>query len=172
MVETIFSSPLFIDIILPFLLVFTLVFAILDKTKLLGEEKRQVNAIMSLVIGIILISFPFARDIIVKLIPFLVVALVILFVFMLIYGFVSGKKEGDVLNKGLKITLGILAGLAVVVAVLWITGAWDYVYEMAVEGDYAGKIWINLLLIAIIGGAIAIVLSTGGKGGSSGSSVT
>lgn len=165
MAETIFSSPIFMDIILPFLLVFTLVFAVLDKTKLLGEGKRQINAIISLVVGLILMGFPFAREIVVKLIPFLVVSLVILFVFMLIFGFVSGKKEGDVLGFGLKIALGIIFGLAVVVAVLWITGAWDYVYEFAVEGEYAGKIWVNFILIAIIGGAIAIVLSSGGKSG-------
>ncbi len=165
MAETIFSSPIFMDIILPFLLVFTLVFAILDKSKLLGEGKRQINAITSLVIGLILIGFPFAREIIVKLIPFLVVSLVILFVFMLIFGFVSAKKEGDVLNKGLKIALGIIFGLAVIVAVLWITGAWENIYNFIVEGGYADKIWINLILIAIIGGAIAIVLSSGGKSG-------
>ena len=99
MVETIFSSSIFTDIILPFLLVFTLVFAILDKSKLLGEGKRQINAIMSLVIGLILIGFPFAMEIIVKLIPFLAVSLVILFVFMLLFGFISSKKEGDVLNN-------------------------------------------------------------------------
>ncbi len=167
MVETIFSDPIFVDIILPFLLVFTLVFAILDKTKLLGEGKKQINAIMSFVIGIILIGFPFARNIIIKLIPFFVVSLVILFVFMLLYGFISAKKEGDVLNKGLKIALGIIFGLAVIVAVLWITGAWDYIYNAVVERDYAGKILINFLVIAIIGGAIAIVLTSGKKSGGS-----
>ncbi len=168
MAETIFSSPIFIDIILPFLLVFTLVFAVLDKSKLLGEGKRQINAIISLVIGIILIGFPYARDIVVKLIPFLVVSLVILFVFMLLYGFISGKKEGDVLSFGLKIALGIIFGLAVVVAVLWVTGAWDFIYDYTVKGEFAGKIWVNALLIAIIGGAIAIVLSSGGKSEKSG----
>ena len=169
MAETIFSSSFFIDVILPFLLVFTIVFAILDKTKLLGEGKRQINAIVSLVVGLILIAFPFARDIIVKLIPFLVVSLIILFIFMLLYGFISGKKDGDVLHKGLKITLGILAGLAVIVAVLWITGAWDYIYQVVVEGELSETIWINVVLVAIIGGAIAVVLSTGKKETSSSS---
>jgi hypothetical protein len=169
MVESIFSEPIFLEYILPFLLVFTLVFAVLDKSKLLGEGKRQINAILSLVIGLILIGFPFARDIIVRLIPFLVVSLVILFVFMLLYGFVSGKKEGDVLSKGLKIALGIIFGLAVIVAVLWITGAWDKIVDFTVGGDHAGTIWINALMILVIGGAMAVVLSTGGKEKSSAS---
>ena len=163
MVESIFSEPIFLEYILPFLLVFTLVFAVLDKTKLLGDGKRQINAIISLVMGLILIGFPFARDVIVRLIPFLVVSLVILFVFMLLYGFVSGKKEGDVLGKGLKIALGLIFGLAVVVAVLWITGAWDKIVDVVVIGEYSGKIWVNLLLVIIIGGAMAVVLSSGEK---------
>ena len=71
MVESVFAEPIFMEYVLPFLLVFTLVFAILDKTKLLGEEKRQINAIMSLVIGLILLAFPAPREIIVKLMPFL-----------------------------------------------------------------------------------------------------
>jgi len=163
MVSTIFSEPIFIEYILPFLLVFTLVFAILDKTKLLGEGKRQINAIVSLVIGLILIGFPYAQGVIVKLIPFLAVSLVVLFIFMLMFGFISGKKEGDVLNKGLKIALSIILGLAVIVAVLWATGSWDYVYNLFVEGEYSGKIFFNILLLAIIGGAIAIVLATSEK---------
>ena len=164
MVESIFAGEIFMEYILPFLLVFTLTFAILDKTKLLGEGKRQINAIISLVIGIILIGFSTAQQIIVRLIPFFAVSLIVLFVFMLLYGFMSGNKDGDVLSKGLKIALGIIIGLAVIVAVLWITGAWDVIYDTLIGKDSAGKIWLNVLLIALIGGAMAIVLSSGGKG--------
>jgi len=166
MVEAIFSYPFFMQGVLPFLLVFTLVFAILDKSKLLGEGKRQINAIISLVIGLILIGFPYPREIIVNLIPFLAVALVVLFVFMLIYGFISGKKEGDVLNKGLKIALGIIFGLAVIVAVLWVSGVWSDVVDILVKSEYAGKIWLNLLVLLIIAGAIAVVLSSDKKSSS------
>ena len=135
MVESIFAEPIFMEYILPFLLVFTIVFAVLDKTKLLGEGKRQINAIISFVVGLILLGFEESKMVIVKLIPFFAISLIILFVFMLLYGFVSGKKEGDVLNKGLKITLGVIVGLAVVVAVLWATGAWDPIYEFLLEGE-------------------------------------
>ena len=147
----------------PFLLVFTLVFAVLDKTKLLGEGRRQINSIISLVIALVLIGFEQPRDMIVKLIPFLAVSLVILFVFMLMYGFVMGRDKGDVLHKGVKIALGIIVSLAVVVAVLWASGAWDKIYNTVIGSDYAGKIWVNVLIIVIIGGAMAVVLSTGGK---------
>jgi hypothetical protein len=163
MVNSIFSHPWFLDFILPFLLVFTLIFAILDKSKMLGEDKRQINALVSLVIAIIFITFPFAREIVVKLIPFLVVCIVILFVFMLIFGFITAKKEGDMLNKGLKIALGIIFGLAVIVAVLWITGAWERIYQWVKDEGYAENIILNVFMLVVIGGAIAVVLSSGGK---------
>ena len=166
MVESVLSESIFMDFIFPFLLVFTLVFAILDKTKLLGEGKRQINAIIALVVGLILIGFPYPRGIIVKLVPFLAVALVILFVFMLLYGFVMGKKDGDVLNKGVKIALGIIVALAVVVAVLWASGSWDGVYDFLTK-EGSGAIWMNTLIIVVIGGAMAIVLASGGKNKSS-----
>jgi hypothetical protein len=52
----------FYDVVLPFLLTFTLVYAILDKTRVFGEEgegkghpKRNLNAIIALVIGMLVI---------------------------------------------------------------------------------------------------------------------
>jgi len=163
MVDSILSSEIFVEIIFPFLLVFTLTFAVLEKSKLLGDGKRQINALISLSVALMLIAFEYPRDVIVKLTPFLAVSLVILFIFMLMYGFVSGKKEGDVLNKGLKITLGVIVGLAVIVAVLWATGAWDKIYSFLLGGD-SSKIWVNVLIIVIIGAAMAMVLATSGKG--------
>ena len=162
MVESVFAEPIFLEYILPFLLVFTLSFAILDRTKILGDGKKQINAIMSLVIGLILIGFPFARDVVVKLIPFFAVALVVLFVFMLLYGFVSGKEK-DVLHRGTKVALLILLSIAVITALLWATGWWEKIYDTLVNGKNTAQIWMNVLLIAIIGGALAIVLATGEK---------
>jgi len=40
------------DVLLPFILVFTLVFAILQKAKLFGEEKKNINVIVALVMGL------------------------------------------------------------------------------------------------------------------------
>jgi len=164
MVDSIFSHPWFVDFILPFLLVFTLIFAILEKSKLLGEEKRQINAIVSLVIGLIFVSVGYGTGIIVQLSYFLVVCIVILFVFMLIFGFATNKTQGDMLNKGLKIALGIIFGIAVIVAVLLITGWWDIIYDFVTNRGLGQTILINLFILAIIGGAIAVVMSSGGKG--------
>lgn len=163
MVEPILISPFFTDYILPFVLVFTLIFAILQKTQLLGEGKKQINAILGLIVGLILIAFPSARDIVVQLMPFLAVSAVVLFVFMLLYGFVMGSTDGDVLHKGVKIALGIILGLALITVLLYISGYWDPIWDFMFNRSGSGQIWVNVFLVVIIAGAIAAVVSSKDK---------
>ncbi len=157
MVEPIFISGFFLDYVLPFVLVFTLIFAILSKTKLLGEDKKQINAIIGLIVGIILLAFPFARNVVVQLMPFLAVSAVILLVFMLMYGFIWGKSE-DVLDKGMKITLAIIFSLGLITALLFITGWWTPVYDFVFGRSGGSQVWINGLLIIILAVAIIAVI--------------
>ena len=159
---TILSNPFFIEQVLPFLLVFTLVFAILDKTKVLGEGKRQVNAIIAFVIGIILIAFPGPRDLIVNLMPLLAIIAVVMLVFLMFYGFAGGKPE----DKWVKIVFGGLVGLALIVALLVFTGYWESVLG-AVSGGEGSGLAANVIFILIIIAAVAIVLWKGKGGGSS-----
>lgn len=166
MAETILSSPFFTELVLPFLLVFTLVFAILDKIKILGEGKRQINAIVAFVIGLILLAFPYPRDIIVNLMPLLAVMVVVLLVFILLFAFASGEKEVK-MPKGLKITFGILIALVLIIALVVFTGYGDFILN-AITGGEGSSLLSNLFFIAIIGGAIAVVLATGKEGGSTG----
>ncbi len=161
---TILSHPFFTEQILPFLLVFTLIFAILDKTKILGE-RRQINAIIAFVIGLLLIAFPYPRDIIVGLMPLLAVMAVVILVFMILYGFASTGKEFT-MNKYLKIAFGILIGLALTIAVLVLTDSWGTVVE-AILGGRGAEIATDIFFILIIIAAIVAVLATGKKRGES-----
>lgn len=165
MPEPIFIAPYFLDFILPFVLIFTLIFAILQKTQLLGEGKRNIDALIGLVIGLMLIAFPVARSIVVLLMPFLAVSAVILLVFMLLYGFIIGKKDGDVLGDKWKWTLGAVLTITLVIFLLMITGYWDYVNYNFFNYN-SGFYWINGIFIVIIVGAIIAVLR-GEKGSSS-----
>jgi hypothetical protein len=165
MAAPIFINSFFMDYILPFVLVFTLVFALLEKTKILGEDKKQVDSLVALIIGIILIAFPFARDIVVELMPFLAVSVAILLVFMLLYGFIYGQT--DKMEKGIKTALLIIGSLALITVLLIITGAWDYIYSMLFERTVGSQILINVLLLVVIAGAIiAVVSGKSGKGSS------
>ncbi len=169
MATPILISGIFLDYILPFVLVFTLIFAILQKTQLLGEKKKQVDALIGLVVGLILIAFPFSRNIVVELMPFLAVSAVILLVFMLMYGFIFGKK-GDIFGeiKWIKVVLGIILALALITVLLMITGWWDSVYDFFFNRESSTQLWINVLLFASLIGAIIAVLLGKGESGSSG----
>ncbi|MFH1711450.1 MAG: hypothetical protein ABH840_04020 [Nanoarchaeota archaeon] len=159
-IETIFTNPLFSQIILPFLLVFVLVFAILDKTKLLGDGKRQINAIISLVIALIFLGFAQAVGIVVNLIPVVSVVLVIILVFYLMLGFVFNDESGLRINKGMKIAGGIIVFLILIVAVLVVTDYWSKFLSFFSGGGS----WVStLIMVAAIIGALAVVLATGKK---------
>src|SRR3989338_5371997 len=86
--STIFSTPL-AQMALVFVLVFTIVFAILQKSKILGDGKKQIDALVALSIALLVISVAYALKIISGLAPFLAVGLVIILVFMLLTGMVS-----------------------------------------------------------------------------------
>lgn len=158
--DTIFSSSLFQGIIFPFALVFVLVFAILDKSKLLGEGKRQINAIVSLVIALIFVSFSRAVGIVVGLMPFLAVMLVIILVFYLMIGFVFNNEKAFTPNRGIKIAGGIIVFVALLIAVAVVTGYWDKILSLLQGG---GTLASTIIMLAVIGGALAVVLGSDKK---------
>ena len=43
------------DVLLPFLLIFTIIFAILQKTKILGEDKKNLNVVVAVVVGLLVV---------------------------------------------------------------------------------------------------------------------
>ena len=43
------------DIMLPFLLIFVIIFAILQKTKILGEGKKNFNVVVALIVGLLVV---------------------------------------------------------------------------------------------------------------------
>ena len=159
---SIFNYGLFRGIILPFLLVFTVVFAILERLKLFGEEKRQINALISLFIAVITVTFTYQSAVIVNLVPFLAVAVIVILIFMLLYGFVApvDKEKGLTLPKPLYIAFGVLIGIALVIAVLWATDFLDAVSFFIFKSEFSGVILTNVILIAAIVGAFILVLKS------------
>ena len=162
---TVLSSPFFVEGVLPFLLVFVLVYAVLQKSKILGDEKKQINAIVSLVIGLIVISFSNYVGIIVNLIPILAVGLVIILVFLLLWGIVFVGGEEFKVPGWVRMGFGGLAFIAILIASLIFTGAWDY-FKDYLSGD--STLFTNIIFLVIVGIAIAVVVGFGGKGGEKG----
>jgi energy-coupling factor transporter transmembrane protein EcfT len=147
---------------------FVLVFAILEKINIFGKEgeKKQVHAILALVIALIFVGAVFPKIVVANLIQFMTVGLVIIFVGLIMWGFASGEGK---FPDGMVKPLGVIIGLAVVFAVLWATGAGGPLVEgiktffnFLFNSSWSGAFWGNALLIGIIGIVVAVVL-IGGK---------
>ena len=150
----------FTTYVYPFILVFVLVFAILDRIKILGEGKRQINAIVALVIALMFITFGNAVNIVVYLMPFLGVFAVIILIFLILFGFIYADKDEFKLPNGVKIAGGIIVLVALAIAILIVTGFWETLKGLFSSGN---SITTSVIMIVIIGGALALVLSTGKK---------
>lgn len=158
---TILSHPLMVGTVLPFILVFTLIFAILQKTKILGDGKKQIDALVALAIGLIVVSFGYATGIIISLIPVLAIGTVVLLIFMLLYGMVFKAGEFAIHDK-VKWTIGILAAIAVIIATMVATGAWGYVVDLFNTGGTGSFNVTNLIFVVIVAIAVALVVMGGG----------
>ena len=155
---TFLSHPLVVEVILPFLLVFTVVFGILQKSEIFGKGKRQIDAIVALVIGLLVISFGKAIGIIVQLSAFLAVALVVVLVFMLLVGSFNKEGDSDEIFGKIKWVIGIPILVAFFAAVLYIVGIWDFIWENIIVLGSGGDWIMNIVFVLIIAGAIWVVL--------------
>ena len=91
----IFANPFFVYLLLPFLLVFVIVFSILQKAKILGEDKRAADVIVAMVIAFIFVGVSSVVDVTLKFIPIISLFLILILGFLLLFGFVGIKIEGN-----------------------------------------------------------------------------
>mgnify|MGYP001606877045 CR=1 FL=1 len=148
--------------ILPFLLVFFIVFAVLQKTKLLGDGKKQLDALVSFVIGLIFVGAVFPKLVVGNLILFMTVSLVIVFVILILWGFATGG-EAKIESKGMKWLAGIILFVAVVIAVLWATGYAQEVSDLLFSQNWSNTFWTSVSFIVVIAIALAMILKGSGK---------
>ncbi len=156
----VFAETILMTMILPFLLIFVIVFAILERSNLLGEGKHQINAMLGLIIGFILIGFPVPRDMVVAIMPWIAVGAAVMLVFFILYGFVGGDLSKE-MPKELKIIFSILIGLFTLGVVIFTTGidkiigGWISGGENILSGVF--------VVILVIGAIVWVVLSNNDK---------
>lgn len=80
-------------IALPFLLIFTLSFAILEKTKILGNKQKNLNTIVSFVLGLLFIQNVYLVESLQIFLPKIAYALLFFLMFLLLMGVFTGKAE-------------------------------------------------------------------------------
>ncbi len=165
----IFQSEIMTNFLYPLLLMFVLIYAILEKINLFGKEgeKKQIHIIISLVISLIFVAAVFPKIIVANLIQFLTITLTIIFVSLMIWGFISGKGE---FPEKMRTPLGILLGIALLFAVIWAAGlnsslavAFQNFFGFLFSSSWSASFWTNLVIILVVAGVIAIVLWKGAQ---------
>lgn len=147
------------DVILPFLLVFTLVFAILEKTKILGTEKlegkeftkKNLNAIAAFAISFLVIASTKLVAVINQTMSQVVLLLILAICFLLLVGVFFGSKEFTLENyPGWTKFFMVLMFIGIVLIFL---NALDWLKYILYLIESAGTGWgatILLLIIVII----------------------
>lgn len=158
------------DVVLPFLLVFTIVFAIFEKTKVLGTEeiegkkytKKNLNAMSAFVIAFITIASSKLVEIITTVSSQVVILLLLSVFFLLLVGSFFKEGEGVFLQKGWNITFMIIMFIGIVLifssAIKMDDGtSWlEYGFNWLAD-HWNSEAVASVILLAIIAGIIIYV---------------
>lgn len=99
----------FFDYILPFLLIFALVFGILTKINIFKENKA-INAIIALAVGLMALQFGFVSQFFSEILPKLGIGLMIILIFLILVGLFLNPK-----NKGM---MGLMFGIGIIIVIV------------------------------------------------------
>lgn len=161
------------DIVLPFLLVFTILFAILEKTKILGVEKidgkeitkKNINAMVAFIVAFLVIASTQLVAVINQVMANIVLLLVLAICFLLLVGVFMGSKEFTLEQypTWLKFFM-ILMFLGIVVIFLnalgWLNKVWDFLSQW--DAEYV----VTIVFLVIIIGFIWFIVQEPGSGSS------
>jgi len=154
--------------LLTFVFVFILIYAVLKKTKILGES-GAINVITSLILSIILLAFTSVGNYIANITPWFSVIIVILFFFFMFVAFLI--KEPASFLKPLAIVFIIIFALILIAAIFYtFPGTHAYLPGQSEEGANGTLLTIKhfifeekflsgllLLVIAIVVGFIITI---------------
>ena len=146
------------DVVLPFLLVFTITFAIFERTKVLGTEKigkdiypkKNLNAMAAFVIAFMVIASSKLVEAITQISSQMVVLLLVVVFFLLLIGTFFGKDEEVKLEGGWRtgFMIAMLIGI-IFIFLAAIKNAADRSW-LDLFFDWLGQFWSSSAVAAII----------------------
>lgn len=159
-VENIFQHPVATTFFYPLLLIFFILFAILERTKILGDDKSQINALVAAVVSMIFVGSVFPKEVVSNLILFLTVAIIVIFVVLVLWGFATGGEltKDFMSHTGIKWSVGVVTVIAVIIAILWSTGIEGGIYDLLFGQSWSSGFWTNFLFIVVVAAALAITM--------------
>lgn len=150
-----FLTSVLAQAVFVFILIFALIFGILQKSRIFGEEAKQVNALVSLAIALLVLSAGYALDLISKLVPILAIGSVLILIFLIFISFFFEKDYKP--SEWLRNTAIGIAFVAVVVTIMVLTGAFTIISGWFTSGSNWAS---NLSFIIIIVIVFSIVFFT------------
>ena len=132
--------------VLPFLLLFAVVYAILDKSKILGDN-RAIESIVAASIGLLSLQFDFVSEFFAVIFPRFGIGISIFIVLIIMLGFFFPKDLG----RGKVAWIGWTVGIGVV---LWALSAWD---EWSGSSGFGGFFVENVWSVIVLGVLVAII---------------
>ena len=149
------------DVVLPFLLVFTIVFAILDKTKILGTEKgkdereytkKNLNAMIAFVMSFFVVASSQLVAVINKtLSQVFILLLLIICVLMLAGSFNKQEKDGFFFQEPYKTIFMIVVIIAIVMIFLNALGWLDVIFNFLKDNWNADYVAAVIFVLGIAG---------------------
>ena len=82
------------DIILPFLLVFTISYAVLQNVKIFGADAKKINVVVALVIGLLFLQNSYLIFILQRFLPNMSIIMIAVLMFLLLVGIFAGEYKG------------------------------------------------------------------------------
>ncbi|MBU0999623.1 hypothetical protein KKG24_04995 [Patescibacteria group bacterium] len=166
----------FFDVVLPFLLVFSITFAVLEKTRILGVEsdgktpKKQINSMVAFVIGMIVVATNKIVTILNEAIPNIVLLLVMIVLFLMLAGTLAkNDKDGFKLDSNLQTTLVIVSLISIIIILLTTISldngmsVWDTFWDWLIV-SWSGTIFASILLGLVVIGAMFMIVKPSFKG--------
>ena len=142
------------EYILPFLLVFSVVFAILEKVGIFGEDKTQINAVVASVMGLLLIAEQSIVNILNLFLPNVAMVIVVILMFLLVASMISGHGSGNELTGFVKFVTWAAGIVGVIVLVTMLAPQFNWRLSR-----YETEALISLgVSFALIGGIIYLVV--------------
>ncbi|NQV08224.1 hypothetical protein HQ529_00040 [Candidatus Woesearchaeota archaeon] len=150
------------DVVLPFLLIFTIVFAILEKTKVLGTEeidgknytKKNLNAMVSFVLAFLVIASTKLVSLVNQAMANITIIILVSVSFLLLIGSFYREDEDVFLTGGWRTTFMVLVFIAIILIFLnaiqldsgqsWLVYFWEWI------SDNWGTNWAASIIMLII----------------------
>ena len=159
------------DVILPFILVFTLVFAIFERTKVLGTEKidgveygkKNLNAMVAFVIAFLVVASSQIVSLINSALPKIVILLFLGVFFLLLVGIFYSEKEEVILGSPWKIMFMVIMFVGIVAIFLYSipTASGEpfltWILEFVVDNFSTTAVSSIILMIVVIGFMLYII---------------